>query len=312
MKLLTPIDVTDSVLSASNIAEDDYAEWSSGTTYAAGDFVISTATHTVYRSLTAGNVGNDPDLEQVALADPLIADPDPIEWQVISATDRFKPFDKKPSQKVSQADSITFTLTPLQYIGGVAGFGLGANSVTVEMVDASTTVYSQTIELVDTSVVVDWFTYFFEPISELTEFTLTDLPQYASADINVTIDRTGGTATVGQFVIGPIAEIGTTTIGSTGFSGLDFSFVETNDFGDLITVQREATRLADFEVLLQNSTLLGFDARMRGLRGGVPAVWIGDEDSANAAINYGFYRDYRAVYQTTDYAIVNIQVQGIV
>lgn len=312
MKLLVPIDVTDANLTAINIAEDDYAAWASGTTYAAGDFVISTTTHTVYRSLTAGNQGNNPDTEQVALADPLIADPNPIEWQVIGATDRFKPFDNRPSQRVTQTDAITFTIVPGQYFGGVAAFGVSANSVTVEMVNGVDVVYSNTIEMVDNSGVVDWFSYFFEPIAELSEFTLTDLPQYAAAELNVSFDRAGGTVSVGQFVVGAVTTLGTTKIGSTGFSGLDFSFVETNEFGDLITVQREATRIADFEVLVPATSLLSFDARMRALRGGVAAVWIGSENASKAAINYGFYRDYRAVYQSTDWSIVSIQVQGIV
>lgn len=312
MKLITPIDVTDAKLTASNILEDDYAEWDGATTYAAGDFVISLASDTVYRSLTAGNLDNDPDLEQVALADPLIADPDPIEWQVIGATDRFKPFDKRPSQVVSQPDSITFSITPGQYVGGVAAFNVSANSATVEMVDGGATVYSETVVLTDESGVIDWFTYYFDPIKELSEFVLTDLPPYFDAVINVTIERTGGTVSIGQFVVGPVANIGLAKLGNTGFSGLDFSFVENNDFGDLITVQREATRLADYEVFINSSQLLSLDSRLRGLRGGTPAVWIGTEDNTKAAINYGFYRDYRAVYQTTDYAIINIQVQGIV
>ena len=312
MKIVRPVTITSSNLTSSNTAEDDYGVWSGATTYAAGDYAISTVTHTVYRSLTADNLDNDPDAEQVALADPLIADPSPINWQVIGATDRYKPFDGRPSRRVTQADSIAVTLTPGVFIGSVAGFGISAASVTVTMVDDSVTVFTRTIAMQDEGVVVDWFSYFFEPIVELSEFAFSDLPPYSNAATTITVARTGGNVSVGQLVIGPVWDAGVAVFGGTGFSGLDFSFVETNVFGDLITVTREATRLSDFEILLGSSKLLSFDSRMRSLRGGVAAVWIADEDSTKAAINFGFYRDYRTVYQTIDYSIINVQVQGIV
>jgi hypothetical protein len=133
MKIIIAQDVTDTTLTASSLPEDDFPEWAVGTTYARGDFVISTATHTVYRSLTDDNTGNDPDVEQAALADPLIDDPDPIRWQVISATNRFKMFDKKPSVQARADDQIEVMITPGQIVGGIAGFNMDANSVRVQV-----------------------------------------------------------------------------------------------------------------------------------------------------------------------------------
>lgn len=312
MKIIRPTPVTDDTFVSSTIPEDDYAAWSSVTTYAAGAFVISVATHTVYRSLTADNLNNDPDLEQVALADPLIADPAIINWQVIGATDRWKLFDSKPSQQATAADNITTVIAPGVFIGGVAGFGISAASVTVTMTDDGTEVYSRTIDMQDETPVIDWSTYFFEPILELSEFVFTDLPPYSAAQVSVSISRTGGDVSLGQVLMGPVFNAGTTLIGGTGFSGLDFSFVENDAFGNLTTVRRDATRLSSFDVLLPATQLLSFDTRMRSLRGGVPAVWIGSADNRKAAVNYGILRDYRTFYQTPDYSSITIETQGIV
>lgn len=311
MKVILPEVITDDTLTSSTIPETDYAAWSDLTTYARGDFVISTTTHTIYRSLTDANLDNDPDLEQIAIADPLVEDPDPVNWQVISATNRWKMFDQKPSVRTVQTSSIEVVLTPNTLVSGVAGFGIKAESVEVSVVYDAVEVYNAVVEMQDDSIVPDWWAYFFTPIGLLTEFVLVDVPPYTGAEITITLTG-GGDVECGQIVVGETRTIGEAVFGGTNFNGLDFSFVQQDEFGDLTTVQRAATRVSNYEVVVANSSLLGFDNLMRGLRGGVPAVWVGLEDPKRAAINYGFYRDYRSVYQTVDISLVSLQIQGIV
>lgn len=312
MKVIRPINVTDAILTSSTIAEDDYAEWSDLTTYAQGDFAISTTTHRVYRSLTADNLDNDPDAEQAALADPLVTDPDPINWQVIGATDRWKLFDSKPSQKATEADNITVVLTPAQFVQGFAAFGVSANTITVTMEVDSVEVYNRTVQMQDESGVTNWFEYWTTPISDLSEVVLLDLPQFANAVITVSIDRLGGNVSVGQVILGQVWDFGTTLFDGTQISGLDFSVVQNDEFGNLTTVQREATRLATFDVHVNAFELLSFDARMRSLRGGVPAVFVGEEDARLAALLYGIVRDYRAVYRSREWSLITIECQGVI
>ncbi|WYK06451.1 hypothetical protein DWF04_022710 [Cereibacter sphaeroides f. sp. denitrificans] len=490
MKILRPIKITDSHLVSCSIPETDYPAWSAATTYARGAFVISPTTHTVYRSLQDGNLNHDPDLEQLALADPLIDDPDPVQWQIISATNRWRLFDRKPSVRATAAEAITVELAPGVAIAGVAGFEISAAKVRVTMtepslprrnlltwtddwtnaawtateitvaaaggafrlvptmlssshqiassaaaatagqvltasvdlradgykrarvsiggaafstanfafidletgsvtlatnmqsvsvtslgdgwfrvsasalatatgvgrlvlyvVDASDfgtwsgngvdgilarrpqveaglaatdyqfvnaadvwdrRVYVREIAMQDETVISDWYSYFFEPITELSEFVLVDLPPYANAVVEVEAIRAGGEVSVGQIVLGPVWAIGSTAVKGTGFQGVDFSYVEQDEFGDLTTVRRAATRLSTFEVWVDNAQLLGLDARLRGLRGGTAAVWVGDTDARKAAMNYGFYRGYRSAYQTDGHSLMQIEVQGIV
>jgi hypothetical protein len=494
MKLILPADTTESTLVATNIPETDYAVWAAGTTYARGAFVISTTTHTVYRSLVDGNIGVNPDVEAVAFADPLIIDPATRRWQIFSATNRWRLFDKKPSVPATRADNIQVTLAPAQIVGGLAGFGIDAVSVevvvespgllrrnlgqrsedlanaywtkagtTIEsaaietdavvldklvettvnaehyirsnnipatagtyvqsmfyhessdrditlrpvhfgdtvatsqvtffnatktlgpisgrgiaataeyigeglwrlsltftvttaaniqlgaqmtnpgnsylgdgtsgafiggmqldfgsltdyqwIVDAATwdkEVYRRVIPMQDNSVVVDWYTYFFEPIIPLTEFAFIDIPPYGDAEITVTISNPGGIAACGQLVVGSVRPIGLGTIApGSGFNGYDFSFVEQDEFGNLTTIRRAATRVSQFEILVDNETLSGIDTLLRGLRGGTPAVWIGDDNPNKAALNYGFYLGYADRYLNNRESILTIQVQGI-
>ncbi|WP_444460077.1 hypothetical protein [Rhodobacter capsulatus] len=312
MKILTPIAVTDATLISCSIPETDFPRWNAQTTYPRGAFVISPATHTVYRALQGDNTGHDPDLEQAALADPLIDDPDPVFWQLIGATNRWRLFDGKPSVLATAAEIIRVTLAPGVAVGGVAGFGISAAEIRVTMTDAGAVVYRRAIAMQDETVVSDGLGYYVEPITELSEFVLTDLPPYAAAQITIEAIRRGGQVSVGQIVLGPVWSLGRPVIGGTGFQGVDFSYVKQDDYGDLTTVRRAATRLSTFETCLPNAQLLGFDTRMRSLRGGTAAVWIGSDDPRKAAINYGFYRSYRAAYQTDAWSLISIEVQGIV
>lgn len=315
MKIITPITMTDAKLTSSDIAEDDYSEWDISTTYARGDYTISTTTHTVYRSLTDSNLGNDPDAETAALADPLTDDPDPVNWQVISSTNRWKMFDDKPSVQSSRAESITVEITPGAFIGGVAGFNLAGTSVTVTGTvpgSPDETIYEATVDLYDNDYAYNWYDYFFQPLTPLTEFTLTDLPPYETAVWSLTVSNPGGTAKAGQLVLGALFEIGNVVVPGTGWAGLDFSYVENDDFGNLTRVVREATRVFDYEVWVSTSLVLTLFERLKALRGGASAVWVGDDRPQFGATVYGYARDYRLVYQAGPESVISIQVQGMV
>lgn len=317
MIVFKQVEMTDAILTASNVTEDDYAVWDNATDYTAGDFVISTATHTVYRCLVtytvAGEGPQDPDAEQVALNDPLITDPDPVYWQVISATNRWKAFDTKPSVLTTNADLISYTFTPGEITDGLAAFNVSGDTFRVIVTDPTDgVVYDETIDLIDNTEVVDWYTYFFAPFSALSEVVLVDLPPYPNATIDVQIAATGGTASVGQIAFGRNKSLGFVEIGNSGFSFLDFSTVQNDIFGNLTTVEREATRISKFDVIANTFTLLSIDVILRDLKGGKPAVWVGDTDTRKAAVGYGFHRDTQTIYQEGDHAVIQIQVQGLV
>ena len=315
MKIITPITITDARLISSDIAENDYTAWSDATTYARGDYAISATTHTVYRSLTAGNLDNSPDLETAALADPLIDNPDPVNWQVISATNRWKMFDEKPSVQSTRATSIEFIVEPGQFIGGIAGFNISGTTVEIEGYIPGTpdvVVYEKTIDLFDGLPAINWYDYFFSGIETITEFAITDVPPYANARYRVTITNASGTAGVGQMVFGPVSEVGEVVTPGSSLSGLDFSFVQNDEFGNLTRTVREATRLADLEVVLPTEAVFSLFEKLRLLRGGQPAVWVADDRNQLAATLYGFVRDYRVTYQSSPNSIATIQIQGMV
>lgn len=313
MKVIIPVKMTDLKLTDTNLTEADHSLWSNVTSYSRGDYSISVDTHTIYRSLTDTNLDNDPDLEQVALADPLIEDPATINWQVIGATNRWKAFDQKPSVQATNADTIMLEISPGEFVGGLAGSNITGTSVDITGTTVGEgVVYSNTIDLYEGTEVSDWYTYFFEALAPVTEFAVTDLPPYADTAWEVTINNPGGIAGVGQIVIGAVQPIGEVVTPGTSLTGLDFSYVQNDEFGNLSRVKREATRLADFEIVIANIKIFTIFETLRILRGGEPAVWVGEERAEYAAIIYGFARDYRLVYQGGTNSILSLQIQGMV
>ena len=115
LTIVRPLAVTDTILDSTDVPENDYAEWSVGTTYALGDRVILAATHRIYESLQASNTGNSP----TALASAF--------WIDAGPTNRWAVFDTSVSTQTVQASNITYTLIPNEAINsiGILNIGLG-------------------------------------------------------------------------------------------------------------------------------------------------------------------------------------------
>jgi hypothetical protein len=119
LQLLRPIAVTDSVLVASSVAEDDAPAWGTGTNYPAGARVIKAATHRIYESLAGGNVGNDP-ATSVG------------KWLDVGPTGRWAMFDQALGSVTTDGAAIEVTLRPNVAVNGLAILDTTAASVQVQ------------------------------------------------------------------------------------------------------------------------------------------------------------------------------------
>jgi len=196
--LIQPVQITGAALVASNVAETDYAEWSANTIYALGAHVIKAATHRIYESATANNIGNDPTgLSGV--------------WIDIGPTNRWAMFDEALGTLTTRGGGITLTLAP----GAVDALAL--LDVTGATVRVQTTGYDVTKAVVGGAV------------------TFLDLPGIA-ANIIVTVAG-AGTVSVGTLLVGALVTLGVTEENpSAGIT--DYSRKEVDDFGAPTIVER--------------------------------------------------------------------------
>lgn len=299
MDIIRPVVVTDAVLDSSNVPENDYAEWNVGTSYTVGNRVILLSTHRIYEAV-GSSTGVNP------------ATDDGTNWLNIGATNRWKAFDQKISDPVTQLDNISYTLTDDNSTPtAVALFGLKGVTATVTVTDAvEGVVYSQTNSLLDSDEIFDWFSYFFEEITYVSTTLFTGIPPYRGATITVTVtEDTGETAQLGQLVFGYLTELGVTTYG-TAISIQDFSRKETDAFGNFIVVQRAFANLVDFDVRLPTQTA-GRVRRILAEYRATPIVYVGNENSSFGTIVYGFYRNFDITLDTPSLSFAAIEVEGL-
>jgi len=305
MRVLIPFTFTDSNLISTTIAENDYAQWSSVTSYVVGDKVISTTTHRIYEALQAStNV------------DPTTDTSDPPYWLDIGATNRWKAFDQKISDPVTVADGVNTIEYTLGAFGipsnSVTLFGLKGRSASLVVTDATDgEVYNQEISLIDNALVNDWFTYFFEPARVKSEAIFEGIPPYANAEYDITVeDATDAEPELGQIVLGQEYELGETNYG-TSVSIEDFSRKERDDFGNAILVERPFAKLIDFDFIVNTNEVRRTAILLETVRA-TPAVYYAGPDTERFGTTvYGFFRNFSINLDGPAISNVTLEVEGL-
>ncbi|WP_395598610.1 hypothetical protein AB4P95_11350 [Pseudomonas sp. A1437] len=290
MRLIKPVEITPAKLISSNVPETEYPAWVAGS-YGLGDKRIKD--HHIYESLAAANT-----------ADPS----DATKWLDLGFTNRWRMFDNKVESLTTRAGTIEITIKPGAVVNSLALFNLKGKSVTVTMVDAvEGEVYRKQISLVDAGV-TNWYDWFFEPVGIRTDVVVLDMPAYGSANVVVTIDAGAEEAAVGHLVIGAVKQIGTALYGSSvGIN--DYSRKSTDEFGNTVVIQRSFSNRAEFDVALDTSEVTKVRRLLAELRA-TPVVWIGEE-SYEATILFGFYKDFQIVFSGPTVSDCSITVEGV-
>jgi hypothetical protein len=308
MKLIAPTIITDAMLVSTNVTEDDYSEWDESTDYVTNDYVIVTgSTHRIYKAVQPSGPGASP----AGVQDPT-ADASETYWQNISATNRWKPFDNKTTVQASKESEINYTFDSLGLVDGVALFGLEASSarLVIENGSPATTVYDQTIDLTDTSVMVDWYSFLFEPVSTKRQLIFPDVPPYTAATYTLTLTSTG-TVKVGQIVLGRSRNLGETIYG-TGLGMISFSLKDRDDFGDAFIVQRGSSKTVDFRVRVLTGAA---DLLMQRLseRDALPTVYFAGDATDNFGTTvFGFFQDLNMVLEGPTKSALSIEIEELI
>jgi len=300
MRLIKPVEITPAKLVSSNVPETDFAAWVSTTAYDIDTKVIWN--HHIYQALAAVPAGVKPGEE--------VIDKDhPAKWLDLGSTNRWRMFDNKVESLTTNPGTIEVTIRPGAVVNSLALFNLQGRSVTVSMVDpVEGEVYRKEISLVDTGV-TNWYDWFFEPIGIRTDVVVLDMPAYGSANIVLTIDAGAEVAAVGHVVIGAVKQIGTALYGSSvGIN--DYSRKSTDDFGNTVVIQRSFSNRADFDIALDTSEVSRVRRLLADLRA-TPVVWIGEE-SYEATILFGFYKDFQIVFSGPTVSDCSITVEGVI
>lgn len=296
MKVIKSIVTTDVILTSSNILENEYSTWVSGTSYAALARVIYQ--HKIYERVIAGAGTTTPDL-------------DITNWLYISYTNRWRMFDNVISDVSSRVGGITFTLTPSQSVDSLMLLNVNASSVRVVMNDSVTgVVYDQTIILSGNEGITNYYSYFFNTISDKkTTATFLNMPSYPTATITVTISSGSALAEVGEVVYGMKTVVGRTNY-NTAIGIKSFSRKEVDEFGNVTVVKRRNSKYCEYDIDIDNYKLNEIQRFFSDIDS-VPCVFIGNE-SMDELVVYGFYSEFKATIAFPTVSKCSLRVEGLI
>jgi hypothetical protein len=268
------------VLTDSNLSEDpDHAEWDSGTAYVTGNIVRVTSTHKLYEAIVNNTNKFPPDNLGV-------------EWIEIGATNLWRAFDQKVgSQTVAETSGgITFEFQVNSLTTAVALFNLIATDVKITVTPPGISPVEFEVSLIDTSEIIDWFTYFFTDTTSRQNVLISGLPGYAGS--TMVIEITGAPATaVGEIAAGRLQQIGDTAWGGR-IEALDFSRVDEDVFGNVTILRRGSAKRVEFPVMWPSNDTGRVDRILDSIRS-EPAVFAATTcDDPYGFFVYGFYQTY--------------------
>jgi hypothetical protein len=311
--IVKPFDIDNTAFISSNVPENDYSEWNSGTTYALGDRVIiiddndspPNGVHKIYESLVGSNTGNNPldDIQAPAGV--------PTYWIEVSATNRWKMFDQLNSSQTIYPSTIEVELYISRRPNSVAVLNVEAKTIQVIMYDTGVSpdeVFNQTFNMIEPSGEPSYYNWFFQQIQKKTDLYVSGLPPIAGGSIKIIIDNEDQDVKCGTCLVGFAETYGETSVGAE-VGIVDFSVKRQNEFGDFEILERAYSREGRFSVLVPNDIVDKMQTLLASRRA-IPTLYIGSELFESTLI-YGFYVDMNNVIQYQNQSLFSIEVVGL-
>jgi hypothetical protein len=139
----------------------------------------------------------------------------------------------------------------------------------------------------------------------------TDLAAYANAGTHftITINKTAGTAKVGEIILGNVTDIGALT--PTPEVGiLDYSIKEVDEWGNWSVTERPYAKWMSCSLELDTDQIDTIYNLLGSYRA-TPVVWIGSS-SYSCLILYGFFKDFSMIVGSRDKSKWELSIEGVI
>lgn len=279
MRTVQPVNVNDSNLTATNVAEIIF-DWTLGT-YNIGDQRVYG--ESVYEAL--GTTSDRPDIG-AAKSTPT--------WIRLGYSNIWRMFRDGADSRSTAPGEINVTIQTVAPATAIALLGLSGSHAYIMLTDdVEGIVYQADASLADIGV-LDWWEYWFTDYDTVSSVYFPDIPAYGGAELNVLIEAATETANAecGRVVFGPEREIGVTVEGvQSRFE--DFSTKTRDEFGNLTLVPRRTIRVVDYDFKVEN-TAVDFTQRAFSALAGTPAVFVGHPDLPETTV-FGVYQSFQVI-----------------
>lgn len=295
MQFIKPVAINDAALVSSTRPEDDFAAWSGAVTYAANASVVRG--HRVFESAQAGNLGHDPLLDDGATW-----------WVNVGPTNRWAMFDQTVGSVTSVSGAALSVVLRPGIVSALALLDLVGSAVRVQMSSDGNAVYDRTFSLADDAPLLDYWMYFFDPITPSTALVVTDLPPFHAGDLTVTIEPAGDIAACGTLAVGELVAVGRVQYGAR--IGLtDYSRKTTDEWGVTAVVERGYAKRFEPSVLIPASAMDYVARRFAEIRA-TPVIWVGVAQYESTVI-YGWLRDWGINITYPTYVQASVTIEGL-
>lgn len=200
------------------------------------------------------------------------------------------------------ADTFQLSLTS----GGAAINTISAGTGTHT---AKIILYSRQYSLSTPLNISDWYSYFFEPYENRTDFTDTGLPLYGGMEVTVIVSSPGSWIGIGGVIVGLSKTLGETDFGAT-VGIIDYSVKGVDTFGNATITQRAYSKRGTFTVVIDANKTDTTELFLASIRA-TPSIFIGS-DLFESTVIYGFYKDFSVVIAQPTKSICNIEVEGLI
>ena len=328
MRIVPPLEITDttspSMLAATNVPENDEAEWASGTTYATGDVVMVTdaGIHRRYESLKDSNTDNyPPDTTKENLTDPW--------WLDLGSTNRWKMFDQTVGDQTASSETfseatyatdtvddtaagIAVRVKPQNAVNYIAAFALEGKYVDLIVKNGNgDTLFSERRSLRSQLSGADWYNYLFESFKQIDDtVAFNDVPTISNGDVFFSVQKDDNKdARCGILAMGAQQELGVSTYG-TRVGIADFSRKERDVFGNFKIIERGFAKELSAEVFIPFDRI-SFVQRALAKRRALPTIYEAS-GSVGATVVFGFFQDFEITISTPANADATIDIEGLV
>lgn len=232
MKILKPVEITDTNFISSTVAEPYATEtaWNAATSYTVGTRVIRTATHRVYRNLIAGVNATAPELA-------------PDRWFDEGPTNRWAWADTEVSTQTQSASPYQHVVRP-GAISDMAVFGMeNIDSVRVEVWDSpgGNLIFDTTNSAEFWGNGDPYVSYYFDVPYCRSKLVISGIPADADCEVRTTLETATGTMYFGLIAYGRFTDLGCSEYGFSA-SPVDYSRIKIDDYGNNYIVKGKRAR----------------------------------------------------------------------
>jgi hypothetical protein len=171
----------------------------------------------------------------------------------------------------------------------------------------SSVIFFQEYKL-NTSLLDNWYDYFYKDYDLLSEAIFQDIPIYTRT--RVTICIVGDIVRCGIVFAGASSTIGTTQYGASA-GIIDYSKKETDEFGTTTFIKRAFSKRMNVNLILLSADMYRVQKILSDVRA-TPCIWIGSESDIYKPLTmYGYYRDFNLEIPYPEYSYCSLQVEGL-